>query len=314
MAGDTALSMVALAQLGSADLSWGAQLHALGVAPFTEFGFMRRALVACLALGLACGPLGTLLVLRRMSLVGDAMAHALLPGAALGYWLGGAALGAMSLGGFGAALGVAALAGGVARWTRQREDASFAAFYLMALAAGVMLMSLKGSSVDLLHLLFGSILGVDDASLWLVVGVSSVSLLVLAVVWRPLVVECFDPGFLRAMGGQGAWHHQLFLALVVATLVAGFQALGTLMAVGLLMLPATAARFWVSGVGAQSAVSALIASLSGVAGLLLSYHLNLPSGPAIVLCAGAAYVASVLLGARDSLLARLANRAAHRTA
>ncbi|MEY2893397.1 MAG: hypothetical protein RJA98_3305 [Pseudomonadota bacterium] len=282
--------------------------------PFAEFGFMRRALVACLALGLACGPLGTMLVLRRMSLVGDAMAHALLPGAALGYWLGGATLGAMSLGGFGAALGVAALAGGVARWTRQREDASFAAFYLMALAAGVMLMSVKGSQVDLLHLLFGSVLAVDDASLGLVVGVTSVSLLLLALLWRPLVVESFDPGFFRAVSGHGAVVHQLFLALVVANLVAGFQALGTLMAVGLLMLPAIAARFWVSGVAAQSVVSALIAAFSGLAGLLLSYHANVPSGPAIVLCAGAVYVASLLLGARDSVRARRFNLTHHRIA
>jgi zinc/manganese transport system permease protein len=177
-----------------------------------------------------------------------------------------------------------------------------------------MLMSVKGSQVDLLHLLFGSVLAVDDASLGLVVGVTSVSLLLLALLWRPLVVESFDPGFFRAVSGHGAVVHQLFLALVVANLVAGFQALGTLMAVGLLMLPAIAARFWVSGVAAQSVVSALIAAFSGLAGLLLSYHANVPSGPAIVLCAGAVYVASLLLGARDSVRARRFNLTHHRIA
>ena len=200
-----------------------AAAQAFFVQPFVEFGFMRRALVACVALGLSCGPVGTLLVLRRMSLVGDAMAHALLPGAAVAFIFAGLSLPAMSLGAFVAALAVAALAGAVARFTAGREDASFAAFYLIALAAGVMLISTHGSSVDLMRVLFGSILAVDDAALLLVAGASSATLLILAVVYRPLVVECFDPGFLRAVGGRGGWYHQLFLVLLVANLVAGFQ-------------------------------------------------------------------------------------------
>ena len=289
-------------------------LYGALVQPFVEFGFMRRALVACLALGLSCGPVGTLLVLRRMSLVGDAMAHALLPGAAIAFILAGLSLPAMSLGAFAAALAVAALAGGVARWTSQREDASFAAFYLIALAAGVMLISVYGSSVDLMRVLFGSVLAVDDPALLLVAGVSSLTLLALAVVYRPLLVECFDPGFLRAVGGHGAWVHQVFLVLLVANLVAGFQALGTLMAVGLLMLPAIAARQWVQGMGALSALSAGFAVASGYGGLLLSYHLGLPSGPAIVLLAGAIYLGSLGLGSRDSLRSRYLQRLHHRAA
>ena len=123
-------------------------LYAALVQPFAEYGFMRRALVACLALGVSCGPVGTLLVLRRMSLIGDAMAHALLPGAALAFVVTGFSLLAMSAGGFIAAMIVALLAGAVTRLTSQREDASFAAFYLIALALGVMLISTHGSSVD----------------------------------------------------------------------------------------------------------------------------------------------------------------------
>ncbi len=283
--------------------------YALLVQPFAEFGFMRRALVATLALGLSCGPMGTLLVLRRMSLAGDAIAHSLLPGAALGFVAFGFSLWAMSLGGFLAAMLVAGLAGLVARLTPQREDASFAAFYLIALAAGVMIVSLRGSSVDLMHVLFGSVLAVDDASLLLVAGIASVSLLVLAAIYRPLVLECFDPGFLRSVSGAGPWMHGLFLVLLVLNLVAGFQALGTLMAVGLLMLPAVAARFWASEVWSLAAVSSLFALISGGCGLLLSYHANLPSGPAIVLWAGGIYAASLLVGRRDSVMARwLAHR------
>lgn len=284
------------------------------IQPFVEYGFMRRALVACVALGLGCGPIGTLLVLRRMSLIGDAMAHALLPGAALAFVIGGYALLTMSLGSFIAAMIVATLAGLVTRLTSQREDASFAAFYLIALASGVMLISTHGSSVDLMHVLFGSILAVDDASLLLVAGAASATLLVLAIIYRPLIVECFDPGFLRALGGRGALYHWLFLILVVLNLVGGFHALGTLMAVGLMMLPATAARFWVNEVWSLSLVAALIAIASGFIGLLLSYHADLPSGPAIVLTAGAIYVLSLLSGRRDSTLYRWWQRRAHRNA
>src|SRR3984957_6714697 len=150
---------------------------------------MRRALVGCLALALGCGPIGTFLVIRRMSLMGDALSHAVLPGAALGFILGGLSLPAMSLGGVGAGLVVALLSGLVTRLTPLREDASFAAFYLISLALGVLLVSLHGSNVDLLHLLFGTILGVDDDALIMVAAIASVTLVVLAVVYRPLVLE-----------------------------------------------------------------------------------------------------------------------------
>jgi len=289
-------------------------LHELLIQPFADYGFMRRALVASVALSLGSAPLGTLLVLRRMSLMGDAMAHALLPGVALGFLGAGFSLVAMSLGGFVAALAVALAAGWVTRATAQREDASFAAFYLIALALGVLLVSTHGSSVDLMHILFGSILAVDDAALLLTAGVASLSLVVLALIFRPLVVECLDPGFLRNVGGRGAWVHALFLMLTVANLVSGFQALGTLMAVGLMMLPATAARFWAGQVASLALAATLIAVFSGVVGLLLSFHAAWPSGPAIVLVAGGVYIVSLLAGPREGLLWLARRRARHQIA
>jgi zinc/manganese transport system permease protein len=242
------------------------------------------------------------------------MAHALLPGAAIGFALAGFSLVAMGGGGFIAALLVALAAGWVSHVTAQREDASFAAFYLIALALGVMIVSTHGTPVDLMHVLFGSILAVDDASLWLVASVTSVTLLALALFYRPLLLECFDPGFLRTASSLGTAMHFGFLVLVVLNLVAGFQALGTLMAVGLMMLPATAARFWAREVWSLAAVAALFAVTSGCLGLLLSYHLSLPSGPAIVMLAGVVYIASLLLGRHDSLLAHQLALRAHRVA
>jgi len=272
--------------------------------PFAEFSFMRHALAACLALALGCGPVGTLLVLRRMSLSGDAISHAVLPGAAAGFLLYGLSLPAMTVGGFLAGLGVVLLSGAVTRLTPLREDASLAAMYTMALALGVLLISVKGTSVDLMHVLFGSILAVDDASLLLVAGVASATVLVLAVIYRPLVAECFDPEFLRAARGGGSAVHLVFMSLVALNLVAGFRSLGTLMSVGLLILPATAARFWAGEVWSQSLAATLMALASGYFGLLLSYYREWPSGPAIVLTAGACYLVSLVCGTRQGLLSK----------
>lgn len=212
------------------------------IQPFIEFGFMRRALVACLALAVSATPLGVFLSLRRMSLIGDALSHAVLPGAAIGYLISGLSLVAMGVGGLIAGLAVALLSGAVSRYTPLKEDASFAGFYLGSLALGVTLVSLRGSSVDLLHVLFGSLLAVDNAALLLVGGIAAFTLILLAVIYRPLVIDAFDGDFLRA---QGKWSaplvHGLFLMLVVLNLVAGFQVLGTLMSVGLMMLPAASA-------------------------------------------------------------------------
>lgn len=278
------------------------------LAPFVDYEFMRRALIACAAFAVGAGPLGVFLVLRRMSLMGDAIGHAILPGVAVGYMTSGLSLWAMSLGGVVAGLLVALLSGATSRATGLKEDASLAGFYLASLALGVMLVSMRGSAVDLLHILFGSILAVDNDGLVLVVAVASLSTLIISVIYRPLVVECFDPVFARSVGAGGWRVHGLFLGLVVLNLVAAFQALGTLMAVGVMMLPALAARFWSEDVSHIVIISTCIALGSSVIGLLLSFHFELASGPAIVMVAAAAYLTSIVAGSRSGLLARWLRR------
>lgn len=278
------------------------------VSPFQEYQFMRHALAACLALALGCGPVGMLLVLRRMSLMGDALSHAVLPGVALGFMVSGLSLYSMSIGGVVAGLLVALVAGVVSRYTTLREDASFAALYLMSLATGVLIISVRGTNVDLIHVLFGTILAVDDSALILIASISTLTIFILSVIYRPLLTECFDPDFLRSVGGHGDLMHYIFLVLVVFNLVAGFTALGTLMAVGLLMLPAASAHFWGRQFWSASLIAIGIALFSGYCGLLLSFYADLPSGPAIILVAGGCYLFSVLCGRRGGLFRRLYKR------
>jgi zinc/manganese transport system permease protein len=267
----------------------------LFVSPFVDYIFLRRALMACLALALGCGPVGVLLVLRRMSLMGDALAHALLPGAAIGFLLGGLSLLAMGCGGFVVGFLVALVAGLISRKTILNEDASFAGFYLISLSLGVLIVSMQGSQVDLMHILFGTILAVDTTSLLIVTGITSFTLCVLALIYRPLIIECFDPGFLRVIGGRGTLYHSLFLILVALNLVATFQALGTLMALGMMMLPAVSSRLWARHVWSLFLLSSFFAVISGYLGLLLSYHEEWPSGPSIILVAGIIYGISLII-------------------
>lgn len=270
--------------------------------PFVDYGFMRRALAGSLALAFAAGPLGVLLVLRRMSLMGDAMAHAILPGVALGFLIAGLSLSAMTLGGIVTGLVVAVLAGFVSRVTPLREDASFAAFYLISLGLGVLLVSLRGSNMDLMHVLFGTVLGLDDGALILVTVTTSFTLVVLTLIFRPLVLECLDPGLLRGRRGFGSLSHLVYLVLLVLTLVAGFQVLGTLMVVGIMMLPAASARFWVQTVSAQMILAAALGGIASWAGLVVSYQLSVPASPAIILAAGVLYIASIVVGPHGGLV------------
>lgn len=270
--------------------------------PFIEYGFMRRALVVCLALSVSTTALGIFLLLRRMSLMGDALSHAILPGVAVGYLLSGMSLLAMSIGGFIAGISVALVAGWVSRWTPLKEDASFAGFYLGSLALGVTLVSLRGSNVDLLHLLFGSILAVDRDAALFVAGVSSLTLVTLAVCYRGLVSEAFDSAFLQVNAPRlPGVLHGLFLALLVLNLVAGFQVLGTLMAVGVMMLPAVAARCWARTLPRLLLLAAAIGALCAWLGLSLSWLAGLPAGPAIVLTASLIFFLSILFGTRSGL-------------
>ena len=277
-------------------------LHDALTAPLAEPDAMRRALAAMFALSLSAPSLGLILMLRRMSLIGDALSHAILPGVAIGFLIAGASVFAMATGGLIAGFLITIGAGLVARATALKEDASLAAFFLISLALGVAIVSVKGSDEDLVHLLFGSVLSIGNAALLFIAGVASVSLVALALIWRPLVLDCVDPGFLRSVSRAGGAAHVAFLALMVLNLVGGFLVLGTLLAVGLMMLPAFIARFWARDLTVMMVVAVGSAIISGFVGLFVAARAGLPAGPAIILVAGALYLLSVVAGTVGGLI------------
>jgi zinc/manganese transport system permease protein len=236
------------------------------ITPFVEDEALRRALMATLVLALSAGPVGVFLMLRRMSLAGDALSHAVLPGVAAAFLLSGLAVIPMTIGGLVAGLCVALFSGLVTRVAKQREDISFA-----------------------------------------------LSIVGMALVWRPLVAECLDPGFLRSVSGAGRWAHLTFLMLVVFNLVGAFQAMGSLLAVGLMMLPAATAKFWVKRLEAMTALSIGIGMIAGYLGLVIAHQFALDPAPAIILVAGIVYLGSILFGRRGILFERW-QPARHRTA
>ncbi|MEM7719062.1 MAG: metal ABC transporter permease [Pseudomonadota bacterium] len=261
------------------------------------FSFMRRAFVTTTVLSASVAPVGAFLVLRRLSLAGEAMAHAITPGIVVGFVTAGLSVTSLLFGGLIAGVGVAILSALLAHKTILRSDASLASLYLIALAMGIFLLSAAGSAVPLKSFLFGSVLGIGDASLLLVGGVATVTLLAFAALLRPLIVSTCDPVFFRAQTRQPWLIDQIFMLLLVLNLLAAFKTLGTLMAVGLMILPATSARYWASTVTGQLGLGIVFAVVSSWIGLTLSYLFpETPSGPAIVLVAGGFFLMSAVFG------------------
>nr|WP_275065141.1 metal ABC transporter permease [Bartonella sp. ML70XJBT] len=265
---------------------------------------MQNALIGSILLSMSACPVGVFLMLRGMSLTGDAISHAILPGVATAFLICGFSLISMTLGGIFAGIIVALATVLISRNSFQKEDASMTVFYLIALAAGVIIISLKDSTIELLHLLFGSVLAIDTQALWLITIIMLITLCCLFIFWRALVLESFDPLFFKSLSPLSKYIHISLLGLVVLNLVGGFQSLGTLLSVGIMMIPAITARFWFSHLVPICVLSTLFGIISSVCGLLLSFHLSLPSGPAIIIAAGFIYLISCLISPRGFIVTR----------
>lgn len=261
------------------------------------YDFMRRGLACAVLLSISGGLLGNVLMLRRLSLMGDALAHSLLPGIGIAFLLFGTSPVALFMGALLAGLFTALGSALLSRSTRLKEDAAFGSLFIVFFGVGVALVSVVGPRVNLMHFLFGNVLGVSSADLGLTLGTSLVTLAVFLLCYRPIVLETFDPTFYRATGGRGGWVHGGLLTLTVLNLVAALQTMGIVLALGLFLLPAVTASFWCQRLKPQLMLSVSLALVGSSGGILLSYHLGLPSGASIVLVLGLFFLVSATVAA-----------------
>lgn len=262
--------------------------------PFFEFDFLREAFVACLFISFSSVPLGLFMSYRRLSLTGDSLSHAILPGIALGFWFYGLSLPALTIGGFLAGFLIVL----VSNWSSQvsilKEDSMTAVIYLLALALGVFLVSIKGSTVDLSHFLFGNILAIDFESL-LYLGFSTLFILIIIfIIYEPLKIMTVDFQFARFLKIKTNVIHVLFMTLIVLNLVISFRILGSLLSVGALIIPSITSRLFFQKFSTQVLGGLLISLLACVSGLLLSFHFNWPSGPTLILSMGFFFILGLL--------------------
>jgi zinc/manganese transport system permease protein len=264
------------------------------ISSFFQYEFMNRAILACIVSSMIAPALGIFLTLRRMSLMGDALSHAILPGVAVAYFFIGFSPFWMAIGGLAAGIIISFLSTWVHRNTNLKEDTSFAAFYILSLASGVFLISLKGSNKDLLHILFGSPLMISSETLQIALFLNLLTLLVFVIYYRHLVLDIFDSQFYESIGGKSFFIQVLFLTLVVFSLVGNFQSHGTLLTMGQMILPAIIARIFCEQLLPMMFTAALISLLGAVLGLFISFQFDLPTGPTTLLIWGFFYLLVLL--------------------
>lgn len=264
------------------------------IAPFVADSALKDALLAILYESFSVAPIGVFLMMRRMTLMGDALSHAILPGVAIGFLFAGYENPLwMEIGGLVTGLIVMLAASWATKKTHLNEDANFTGFYLFSLALGVLIISFYGGDEEIVHVLFGSLSSVKESSLLLLATISTFTLLGMAIIYRPLYLESAFPSLFSSKNGKKSFIVLLFQMIVVFNLIGSFQTLGTLLSVGLMMIPAISASLWVSRAGHLIALSFAITLLSSFFGLVFSYHLGIDSGALIITLCGGFYFLSL---------------------
>ena len=254
--------------------------------PFTQFLFMKKALFACISISLTGGPVGLLLLLRKMSLMGEALSHGIFPGIVIaflifGFWLPGFVIGAIIIG-----LILSMLNRFIHERSILHEDASFSALYLLSLASGVLLLYSFNGNFNILHLLFGNILSIQNDTLAYISILNAVILILLFSFKKRILYDCFDPVFIFFTGGSRTLYHFIIWGSITTLLVSASIAVGTLMAMGLIMIPAITSRLLFKNIWAMMLSSSIIGIVCSYLGLLLSFYNNLPAGASIITLLG----------------------------
>lgn len=285
-----------------------AHLLDLVAAPL-DYPFMVRALLAVVLVAALCAVLGVYVVLRGMAFLGDALAHAILPGVALGYIVHGGARGPLFWWGLGAAVLASLGIGAVSRSAQIKEDTAIGIIFAGMFALGIAMVStMRSYAVDLSHMLFGNVLGVTEGDLWRIGGFSLLVLLVVVVLYKELLVLSFDPILAATLRLPVGLLHYLMLLLIAVSVVISLQTVGVALMIAMLVTPAATAYLLVRRLPALMGLSALIGAASGIIGLYLSYYLHMASGPAVVLVCTAFFVLAFLFSPRRGLIWQMRRR------
>ncbi len=270
-----------------------------------SYAFMQRGLLAALMVGILCAVIGCYVVLRSMAFLGDALAHAILPGVAVAYLVGGNLL----VGALAAAVVVALGIAFISRGGTIKEDTAIGILFAAALSLGVALISsIRTYAVDLSHILFGNILGVSSADMLVVVVLSLVVLAVLVLLYRPFMIESFDPILAQTLRLPAGLLRSILLILLAVTIVISMQTVGIGLVAAMLVTPAAAAYLLTRRLPAMMLLSALFGALSSLVGLYASFYLNIASGAAIVLTATIIFLAAFFFAPQRGLIARRSYR------
>ena len=252
-----------------------------------SYAFMQRGLLAGTMVGILCAVIGTYVVLRGMAFLGDALAHAILPGVAIAYLFGGN----LPLGALAAAIVVAIGIGYFSRQGTVKEDTAIGILFAAALSLGVaMISSIRTYAVDLSHILFGNVLGVSPTDLWLTAGLGLAVLLTVFLLYRPFMVISFDPVLAATLRLPTELLRNIMLILLAVTIVVSLQTVGVGLGAAMLVTPAATAYLLTKRLSSMMLVSAGLGALSSIVGLYISYYLNIVSGSAIVLTATAIFM------------------------
>lgn len=272
-----------------------------------QYEFMVRGLLAAVTVGVVCAVLGTYVVLRGMTFFGDALAHAILPGIAIAYLVGGGAQGPLFWGGLVAGVGTALGIGALSKSGQVREDTAIGVIFAGMFALGVALIStVRNFSVDLTHFMFGNVLGVSPANLALTVIFGALVLILVAAFYKEFLVISFDPVLAQILRINDQRFRNLLLIMLAVTVVTALQTVGVGLMVAMLVTPAATASLLTRRLPVMMAVAAAIGALSAVIGLYLSYYVSVASGAAIVLvCTGFFLVALVFAPGRGMLARRV---------
>lgn len=270
------------------------------VAPLA-YGFMQRGMLAAVLVGILCAIVGCYVVLRSMAYLGDALAHAVLPGVALAYLMGANLL----MGALAAAVVVALLISLFSRQGTIKEDTAIGIVFAAALALGVALISsVRTYAVDLTHIMFGNVLGVSPTDVWLIAGIGAAVLLTILVLYRQFLVIAFDPVLAATQRLPVERLRMLLLLLIALTIVVSLQTVGVGLVAAMLVTPGATAYLLTRRLPTMMMVAALIGAVSSIAGLYLSYYVNIASGAAVVLVATALFTVVFLFAPERGILWR----------